>query len=72
MIHANLCVLEKDEGRRFPLPLELAQSPEFVPSQGTGARRPVLDPSDVQDGGAELDLVPALSVSASGRMESPT
>jgi hypothetical protein len=46
-----------------------AQRPELVASQGMGARRAVLDPTDVQYRGAELDLVPAQVAALGGPAE---
>ena len=36
-----------------------SRGPVQQPSQGMGARRAVLDPPEVQEGGTELDLVPS-------------
>ena len=40
------------------LPLQLAQGPHFIADNGMGRRRALLGPADVQDGVAEIDLIP--------------
>jgi hypothetical protein len=39
------------------LPLQLAQGPHFI-AEGMGGRRALLAPADVQDGVAEIHLIP--------------
>ena len=41
------------------LPLQLAQGPHFVAGNGMRGRRTLLGPAYVQDGVAEIDLIPA-------------
>jgi hypothetical protein len=50
---------DEDEGRRRGLAMQPAQSAELVALDRVGAWGAVLDPSDVEHGAVEIDLVPA-------------
>jgi hypothetical protein len=43
----------------FLLPLQLAQGPQLVATDGMGARHAFLGPTNVQDGMGEIHLIPA-------------
>jgi hypothetical protein len=49
---------DEDEWRRFALPLEPPQGSQFITPERMSAGGAILDPADVEDGGA-VDLIPA-------------
>jgi hypothetical protein len=50
---------DEDEWRRFALPLEPPQGSQFITPERMSAGGAILDPADVEDGGAEPNLIPA-------------
>ena len=50
---------DEDEGQPLTLPLEPPQRLQFVTPERMSPGRAVLGPADVEDGGTELNLIPA-------------